>query len=342
MTVEQFCNVDELQILFNQLGNIIKVSFPLYSLDLIYAKADGHFFDLNIKSKKKDFDDESSNFGDYSSEMPNYSDFIQVLLASGVISFHNIDDFFEKFENISKWPKSKRIVFSADTNMFYNRFFSNFKKISPKEIILVDAIKEEIKSAQNLKFTPSEITEMKKHVRYNKHIIDEFVNRKKKKTRKAAYIAQREYDSIVDGVIGVISCEEKLSNDKENNDKIIVSSLSKSEESKHNMIYFLTADDNISDLCKIGRIEYFLFEIPKYVQVNRCTCQQFRELLFNMARIFGVVQVGSVMVYGEYKEKSSNRPDNVMLEFQNEDLFVEFEKDLTICRRLNELNIIGP
>ncbi len=339
MTVEEFCTVDELQVLFNLLSDNIRVSFPLYNLHMIDAKANGHTFNLKVKITRQDFDDERFSFGDYASEMPSYSDFIQVLLASGVISFKNMDAFCERFENIRKWPQSKRIVFSADTNMFYNRFFSNFREISPKEIILVDGVKEEIKAAQNSKYNASDITEMKKHVRYNKHIFDEFANRKKKKTRKAAYLAQREYNSVVDGVLRIIPGIEKLSYDKENNDKILVSTLSISEERRHNIICFLTADDNVSELCKIERIEYFLFEIPNSVDADSCTCQQFRELVFNMARVFGVVQVGSVIIYGEYKEKSSNRPDHVMLEFQNEDLFVEFKKDIVICRRLNEVGI---
>lgn len=60
-------------------------------------------------------------------------------------------------------------------------------------------------------------------------------------------------------------------------------------------------------------------------------------LIYNLAMVFGVVRLNSVVVFGEFRGKKSI--DELKLRFLDEKLFERFEKHLRICRRLMKLGI---
>ena len=93
------------------------------------------------------------------------------------------------------------------------------------------------------------------------------------------------------------------------------------------------------DLCKFEGVEYFLFELPHVVKADYCTTTQFLELIFKLAVVFGLVKLNSVIIYGEFKGKSSNRPNELKLKFLDTKLYTDFQKDLNICKRLQKLGI---
>ena len=108
----------------NVIGDNFKISYPFFSCDIVRATDIDYGYKLKIVCDKNDFEKYSQNFGTYSYEMPSYSDLTGILLSSGVIKFSNFDDFKDEYVQRRKLMRSKRLVFSADTNMFYNRFFS--------------------------------------------------------------------------------------------------------------------------------------------------------------------------------------------------------------------------
>ena len=81
--------------------------------------------------------------------------------------------------------------------MLYQRFLSVYNLISPSEVILVDTVIKEIKASLNYKYGSRQIAEMKRMIPHQKDLFNEFVNRKVKKSRYVAYLAMREYRSIM-------------------------------------------------------------------------------------------------------------------------------------------------
>jgi hypothetical protein len=65
----------------------------------------------------------------------------------------------------------------------------------------------------------------------------------------------------------------------------------------------------------------------------------FNDLIFVLAVTFGFVKLNSVIVLGEFKGKTSNRPNELKLKFLDDKLYTNFKKDLKTCRRLVKLNI---
>ena len=70
------------------------------------------------------------------------------------------------------------------------------------------------------------------------------------------------------------------------------------------------------------------------------TKKRFKEELekgYNLAAVFGVVKLNSVLVFGEFGGKIQHKL--LKLKFLDEKIMNEIEKDLRICRRLMKLGI---
>jgi len=320
---------DELQILLN-LCEEVSLMYPLYPhFQLVEAVPHDDGYRLKVMQGEYDFDKNRSYFQHYSQEMPSYSDFVGCLLASGIIGYENADEFAEKLKHYRSM--NKRVYFCPDTNVIYHRYVSSLSSIKPSEILLVETVKEEIEASLNFKYSPSQIAEMKSLAKYQPFLLDEFVNRRMKKSRRAAYIALDEYQRLKANALE-IDAVEKPSSDKENNDRIIVKTLRRFEKERSSLPVLLTADNPMSDLCRAEGIEYFLFEYPHVVKADFCKPRQLKELVFNLACVFGVIRLNSVVVFGEFKGK--NRKDEVKLRFLDNRLWENFERHLRICRRL--------
>jgi hypothetical protein len=206
---------------------------------------------------------------------------------------------------------------------------------SIRDIVLVDTVKQEIESSLNFKYSPSLISELKKLVRYQSFLLDEWVNKRMKKSRKA-YIALREYREIRDRAIEVEGVE-KSTNDSEQNDRIIVRTVKRFEKERSSLPILLTADISMVDICELEGIEYFLFEFPHVIEADYCSAESMLELVYSLAVVFGLIRLNSVVIFGEFKGKS--RMDELKLRFLDEKIFEKFERDLRICRKLMALGI---
>ena len=58
MNKEERIVKDEIQVLLNHLGNKIEISFPLYEMNLLEARANEVGYNLKITAKRDLFDDE--------------------------------------------------------------------------------------------------------------------------------------------------------------------------------------------------------------------------------------------------------------------------------------------
>jgi hypothetical protein len=336
-TYEKKINLEELQILLNMMGKRIIIQYPLYNFNFLTARIVGDGYHLEINCLDKDFDKQLSRFGNSAKELPSYSDFRGGLISSGVLKFKNIDDLKEKLKVYSNL--NKEVKYSLDTNLLYFRFLTNYLLMKPSEIVLVKTVGDEIKSRLNHKYNPQLLSSIKHRAKFQKQLLSELWNRRRKRSRKAAYIALREYKMILEGVADELD-EHKLSlGEHRDNDMVIVKTLSELEKEGYILPVLFTADDAMADLCNAEGLEYFKLDIPHAVEAKSCTVKELLGLIFNYSVVFGFIKINSVIVFGEFRGKSTNKPDELKLEFYDKKLYNDFVRDLKICRRLMELGI---
>jgi hypothetical protein len=323
---------DELQILLNLIDEEISVMYPLYKhFNLFKAVQQKDGYRLKIMQGKADFD-EQQNYFSYADEMPSYSDFLECLLSSGIIYYENFEEFAEavrSYENLKK-----TVLFCPDTNILYHRFMTN-SGIDFRKVLLVNVVRDEIEASLNFKYSPTQIAEIKRDAKYQPFLLDEFVNRRMKRSRLAClalteYRELRRYAVEVEGI-------EPSTNDKEQNDLTIVKTLRRFERERAAMPVMLTADRQMADLCEAEGVEHFHFLIPHAVNADFCSHSSMLRLMYSLAMVFGVFRLDSVVVFGEFKGKK--KIEELKLRFLDDNLQKKFEKHLKICRRLMKLGI---
>jgi hypothetical protein len=251
--------------------------------------------------------------------------------------YKNIGEFKKRLKSYRGMKKT--VKFSLDTNMLYQGFISNYGLVKPSEIVIVDIVLKEIRASLNMKYKPNDIEYLKKKARYQKPLLDELRNKRTKKSRKAAYLASREYQFLTDGIADVVKAVDSGKAKEGENDRIIVSTLMEFDKKSPTLPVLLTADDAMVDLCETDGLEYFKFDMPYEIDDTSCTYPQLNELLFNLAAVFGLIKMDSIITFGEFNEKTSNRPNEMKLRFLNEEFYDCFNQDLNICRKILELKI---
>ncbi|MDI3476260.1 MAG: hypothetical protein PWQ95_1988, partial [Thermococcaceae archaeon] len=150
-------------------------------------------------------------------------------------------------------------------------------------------------------------------------------------SRKAAYIALKEFEALKDRVIIVERYGEG-----HNNDELIIKTLKHYDEMSPALLIFLTADLAITDVARMEGLEYFYFEYPTAkLGTHEVSAYQLRTLIFNLAAVFGLVEVNGTLVYGEFGGKK--RLNDLKLIFGDEELHREFLFHLNLCRKLEKI-----
>ena len=182
---------DELQILLN-LVDEVSVMYPLYShFQFFEAKPEGEGYKLGIKQGEVGFERQQNHFDHLADEMPSYNDFAECLIVSEIISYENAGEFGEMINHYRNLKK--RVYFCPDTNVIYHGFVSTSSLFKSEGILLLETTREEIEASLNFKYAPPVISDFKRFARYQPFLLDEFINRRMKKSRLAAYIAMKEY-----------------------------------------------------------------------------------------------------------------------------------------------------
>jgi len=121
----------------------------------------------------------------------------------------------------------------------------------------------------NFKYSPAQIGEIKREVRYQQFLLDELINRRMKKSR-VAYIALAEYRVLRKYAVEIEGVEPST-NDKEQNDLTIVETLRRFERERAALPAMLTADRQMADLCEAEGIEHIHFTLPHAVEADFCS-----------------------------------------------------------------------
>ncbi|ACS91042.1 PIN domain-containing protein [Thermococcus sibiricus] len=330
--MEEIIEKADLQILINliQTKDRIKVNAPLYDLPLLEAHPYKRGYQVKVLAHEKEFHKILNGHEKYFYDLPTYRDFYECFLSSSIITYANIDEFEEKLATYKSL--TKRIIFSPDTNLLYHAFLSKIKGIEGVQIAIVDLVKKEVENAMNFKYSPAHLRELGR-ILHNSHLLQEFSNRRMKKSRKATYIALREYEKLKDKIIEVKSIDEKTNT----NDELIIKTLKEFDKNTPSLVVLLTADIAMTDIARIEGVEYFLFEYPhEELKEHYGTGYQFRTLLFNLAAVFGVIEINNVLVFGEFRGKT--KLNELKLRFMN-DIYQEFHFHWNLCRKLEKLEL---
>ncbi|WP_048811231.1 PIN domain-containing protein [Thermococcus gammatolerans] len=320
--IEVVIEKPELQILINLLQRSgITVSYPLYEIPLFSARESERGYTLSVLAGRHDFKGRHP-------ELPSYSDFYETFISSGIITYDNIDEFANMLEVYRVLRKG--VSFAPDTNLFYHRFISSYRPLDGYQIVVAEDVKNEIEAAMNYKYRRQLLVEISREVK-NGHLLHELSNRRTKKARKAAYIALKEFEALRDRII----IAERYGSGH-NNDEVIVKTLKHFDEMSPSLLVFLTADLAITDVARMEGLEYFLFEYPtKELGTHEVSAYQLRTLIFNLAAVFGVIDLNGTIIYGEFGGK--RKLNELKLLFRDEDLFQKFLFHLNLCRRLETI-----
>ncbi|MDV2482544.1 hypothetical protein F8E02_11140 [Methanoculleus sp. Wushi-C6] len=325
---------DEVQVLLNSLDEV-RVAYPLYEGDLLIARPEGTGFSLELPASRETFQGWLSGYGPIAAELPAYNDLQECMFASGIARYVNQAAFDSMLKSYGQLKKT--VFFGLDTNLFYHGFASNNPAINPSSYLVVDTVRDEITYAINRKYSPKSIEELTAHAPGYRKFIGELENKRMKRSRKAAYLALKEYRTIRDRATEIASpgTHTHLS---EENDRNIVRALRKFEEERYALPVLLTADIYMADLCMAEGVEYFYFDRPYRQEATTCTAPAFRRLLFNLAAVFGFIQCNGAVIFGEYGGKG-NDLDELKVRFEDETAHHEFIRELEICRQLQRLGI---
>ncbi len=319
----------ELQILINLLAEKgeLEVSYPLYELPLLKVRPSARGYELTVLAERRAFNALSRG---HSSELPTWSDFYECFISSGIVRYENLDEFERTLELYRRLRKG--VVFAPDTNLFYHRFISSYRPLDGYQIIVAEGVKKEIEEAMNYKYRRKQLEELSRVVR-NPHLLREFNNRRTKKSRKAAYIALKEFERLKDRII----IAESVSEPVHNNDELIVKTLKRYDTMSPVLVVFLTADIAVTDVAEMEGLEYFLFKYPREsLGHHEVSAYQLRTLLFNLSAVFGVIEVNGIVIFGEFGGKVAL--NELKLAFPGKDgLYSEFTFHLDLSRKLMEI-----
>jgi len=326
----------ELNILINIIPeNRRLIKYPFYDFHLVNVKEAPNGYELEIKNTDK-FENCISDFGSCRGEVPNFNDFRSTMMSSGILKIANLE---QVKKAVKRYKKSKSGVrFALDTNMLYHNFVRNHPFIDAEDVVLVDTVKEEIKKMLNKKYSRNQMKALKDYAPKFKGLLDEMWNRRVKRSRKAK-LAYRDWDHLIENDAKVIEAVRKSSSKEGESDQIIVESLKEYDDNISQFVVLLTADDALIDLCKMENMEYIKCDMEHELNSTNCDYKQLRNLLYDMANVFGFIKFGPVIIYGVYKGYTSNNPDMLKVKTQNNKLYEKLEKELRTCQKLKELEI---
>ncbi|MDI9633593.1 MAG: hypothetical protein QFX32_06000 [Methanolinea sp.] len=326
----------EVQVVLNLLPGRVEVKYPLYGFPLLVLRETQAGYSLSCPCTREDFERAREPFGECAPELPSYADLVQSVLAAGIARFANEEAFARLKESVPLM--NREALFSPDTNMFYLGFPSR-AGIPRDRYVVVHTVLDEIEAALNEKYSPGEISRAKRAARFGGRVLDELVNQKTKRSRLAAYNALTELERIRDGA-RLVRGRGEGSSDREGNDLLIVKALSEFQRDAYCTVVHLTADKNVADLCRAEGIAHFLFEYPHELSARECTPAAAVECIFRLAVACGVVKVGPVLLYGEFRGKGTARRSLKMVT-ENEALAEEAGREISLCRKLSALPLSG-
>ena len=288
--LESIINTEELQILINKISDDIKCEFLIFpKFQLFKAKPtnEGYKIDINNINFDKIYTELDNR---KQSEFPQFRDFRECFLSSGCIAYENHDEFVKQYNIIQNLHS--RMYIALDTNILYHRYFS-FSDFNKEQVLVSKTVKTEIENSINYKYNQDQINTLKKAAEINQEYLDELFNCRMKKSRQAHDFVIRELNNINHLLV---QPTDYVADNYEKLDLKIVKDYKNFEKKNNVRVLILSADEKIADCCQIENTEYFIFDYPHQINVDQVSAHNFRNLIYNLAVIFGFIKLNSVII----------------------------------------------
>jgi len=331
MTHETPIRGNELQLLLNLPYPELEVSYPMTGIPLLRATQTREGVEIRLLTTPTSFE-KNTDSDLWRRERPSWNDLLECFLASGAANFTNMDDFKKA---LTSYPRTGRVYYAPDTNILYHGFLTTSNLVEPSKVLLSGTVKEEIRAQLNHKHGPHHIDELKKSSRYQRQLWDMLLNQRMKLSRKTAALALAEYEALSSRSL-LVEPASSTTPDKEKNDEVFTRTVSGYRRDHSIYPVVLTCDAAIVDLCKLEKLDYFLFYLPQTIESGLVGHRCFIRLVQLLANVMGFLKVGKVTILGEYQGRRS--PGELKVIFPNGD-YEWFMKHLTISRKLQGMKI---
>ena len=264
-------------------------------------------------------------------EKPGYGDLLGCFLGAGVMGYLNRREFEKKRRMLENLKAG--VVYCPDTNVLYHRFLSNHGRIPMDETALVDTVRNEIEASLNSVYTPRDVRLMKGEARYHGYLVDGLLDRRMNNSRKAAYLALREYRGLKDQAIRVPAVGE-TGPEKAENALVFARSLEEYGRGSGSHLVVLTTDGVLTEVCEESDLDCFLFRVPRRLSGRDVTARRFLGLVRLVSCVYGFLRLNGALIIGEYGGKRERDEVKVFLGGAKAE---RFGRDLETSRRLLRL-----
>ncbi|MEX2753352.1 MAG: hypothetical protein Q6366_016010 [Candidatus Freyarchaeota archaeon] len=308
--------LDDLFLFLNGLFSVGIQTFDVKSLllnrELFWVKLGKSHRDASYVGgllKKGDYDALRNRADKFKDEIPEYRDYINMFLASGVIKPHKWKDISEKIvEETGRDPLSaKRAVFlSFDTVALRRRYYTLISNLIAKQrsqgarlragyVASLGVLRE--LAGSDKKYERKEISEMCEKFGLSDEVLGEFFNQLKLSDRlinvgfvEYRKMAKKEYFEEVEG---------------EEGDKKIVASLEKFSKQRNIDVIVFTDDKRFVELATAFKITAIRLEKPKdFPEIQIVEWEDVAQLLYTAAVFYGVLEITpETKIYGIWKGK---------------------------------------
>ena len=307
-------------ILNNTNGGVIK--YPLMDMELINISDD-----LKVLKSLTTWEGFMSTRSKYAKttflrrDLPKPADILEAMVSSGVVRFKNADEidniFSEMLEDYTDPKRHPRSVYiGIDTNIAYYRYITRFLKHTDFRFVISGIVVDEIDSRIHSKYQRGWIADMKKFLRAPE-FVGEFLNGSTRESRRAKN-AMTEVMKIIKEYQGFridVHTDEK---DKEVRDRLIIESYRSFAEEMDANVVVLTADKDMVFHCEAQGLPVVFFELPHEIPSKiEASMENIVDFIYDMAVIFGVVELDGIEIFGEFLGKSADDYYEEQLQISN-------------------------
>ncbi len=352
---ERVIQQDMLMVLLNELHSLGKRSFvvkyPFYDVNLFDFSLDFTIRNVIRKDKLQDIRLQHMPDSDFLiADQPGYRELESTFLSCGAQDYSNWDEFSGWMNDLVSGSRDPRrmagsLIFSIDTNILYNRFFTGYLPSKEMDfdfqdlaIVISELVRTEISNRIRYKYRSGNLVKMRKAYKNSKYV-DEFANRNMLSTRTAK-LAQQELDYFTRELSAQKADPGTITQDKEEMDIEIVKSYKAFGQQCGMNVALITMDQNMADHAKNYGLIYNVLAYPDKEFTGGgvspwCSLQMFHDLAVK----FGVLVLSGTgaVLFGEWKGKTSQDYTDGRLKLvvdENSAVHDDLMNDLDLCERI--------
>jgi hypothetical protein len=336
---------------FRKKSTPLRVHSPLYNLDLFSITKDLNVSGIiSLSAFEQARDSSLSREPEIGSELPEYRDFKNALLASGCnMESKWVGTLKELLKNVSlskdRDIRPNPLVVAPDTNVLYWRVFSRHLPLMEKSelrlgdlsFVISEAVIGEVDAGISRKYRRDDLRLLEEASGWKG--VYKFQNKGTLRTRMAK-LAQNEIHYLK-GERRALECSAREHpGEKEAGDRVIADSYAKFGRDSKVDVLLMTGDQDMSDHAVNKGLSCLLLSVP-YRLPRSCTPDPWaiQYLLHDLAILFGAIKlVGTgATIWGEWPGKTVHdyRGERLQLSLTPSATATDpFSRDLEICEKM--------